>query len=79
MITDTVHHAELHGHKIMENNIDLILQFFIIRPSLEAGAHLASVPCVDHYLMVPGFYRGSEWRCCSSRFLTWDSSNVQPK
>lgn len=41
----------------MENNIDPMLQFFIIRPSLEAGAHLASVACVDHYLGVPGFYR----------------------
>lgn len=41
----------------MENNIDLMLQFFIIRPSLEAGAHLASVECVAHYLMVAAFYR----------------------
>lgn len=41
----------------MENNIDLVLQFFVIRPSLEAGAHLASVECVAHYLMVAAFYR----------------------
>lgn len=41
---------------MMENNIDPMLQFFIIRPSLEAGAHLASVECVEHYLVVPGFY-----------------------
>lgn len=40
----------------MENNIDPLLQFFIIRPSLVAGAHLASVERVDHYLVVPGFY-----------------------
>lgn len=55
MITNTADYAELHGHKIMENNIDLMLQFFIIRLSLEAGAHFASVEYVDHYLMVPGF------------------------
>lgn len=56
VITDSAAHASLHGHKIMENNIDPMLQFFIIRPSLEAGAHLASVESVDHYLVVPGFY-----------------------
>lgn len=56
----------------MENNIDPMLQFFIIRPSLEAGAHLASVECLDHYLVVPGFYP-------EMLLLTWGSSNVQPK
>lgn len=65
VVPDTAEHVQLHGHKIMENNIDLMLRFFIIRPSLEAGAHLASVECVAHYLMVPGFYRDWEWRCCS--------------
>lgn len=65
VITDTAEHAQLHGRKIMENNIDRVLQFFIIRPSPEAGAHLASAECVNHYLMVPGSYPDSEWRCCS--------------
>lgn len=39
----------------MENNMDVILEFFLIRQSVAVRAHLPSVECVDHYLTVPGF------------------------
>lgn len=39
----------------MENNMDVMLEFFLIRQSVVACAHLPSVECVDHYLTVPGF------------------------
>lgn len=39
----------------MENNMDVMLEFFLISQSVVARAHLPSVECVDHYLTVPGF------------------------
>lgn len=39
----------------MENNMDVMLEFFLIRRSVVVCAHLPSVECVDHYITVPGF------------------------
>lgn len=39
----------------MENNMNVTLEFFLIRQSVAVHAHLPSVESVDHYLTVPGF------------------------
>lgn len=39
----------------MENNMDVMLEFFLIRQSVVVRVHLPSVECVDHYITVPGF------------------------
>lgn len=39
----------------MENNMDFMLEFFLIRLSVVVRAHLPSVKCVDHYITAPGF------------------------
>lgn len=38
----------------MENNMDVMLEFFLIRPSVVVRAHSPSVECVDHYITEPG-------------------------
>lgn len=52
---EDVVYALLRGSKIMENNKDVMLEFFLIRQSVVVCSHLPSVECVDHYLAVPGF------------------------
>lgn len=39
----------------MENSKDVMFEFFLIRLSAEASAHLPSVDSAHHYLTVPGF------------------------
>ena len=63
----------------MENNMDVMLEFFLIRRSVVVRAHLPSVEYVDHYLGVPGFCHESEQRRSPAKFLTWDGLNAQPK
>lgn len=39
----------------MENNMDVTLEFFLIRLSVATCSHLPSVYSVDHYLTELGF------------------------
>lgn len=52
---DAALHVKLHGSKIIENNMDVMLEFVIIRQSVAVCTHLPSVECEDHYLIVLGF------------------------
>lgn len=59
--------------------MDVMLEFFLIRQSVVARAHLPSVECVDHYLTVPGFVISLNRDVAIQKFLTWDGLNAQPK
>lgn len=53
----------------MENNLDAILEFLLIRQSVVACAHLPSVEYVDHYLTVPGFCHKAKQRHIQAKYL----------
>lgn len=63
----------------MENDMDVMLEFFLIRQSVVARAHSPSAECVDHYLTVPGFVVSLNRDVAIQKSLTWDGLNAQTK